>query len=475
MSHRSLPGAALVLVAALTASACGGESAELSAAQREMSTRTDVPFASCDEVACTGEIDGASYDIRMPDEWNGTLLLYSHGYRQAEPSPPDFEPVDTEPAPAPGEEVGAALLAQGYALAGSAFATNGWDVLDGVAAGEALHDFFVEKVGEPDRVYVWGDSLGGLITQTLAEKHPKWVSGAAPLCGVLGGGNLNLDLALDVAYAVKTLIYPELKLTGYASHDEAVANWEGAFEAITAAGGDLATGVPAILMVASVVDAPTKTRTYDGSTVESQVRARAESILTALGYGTFGRYEIEQRVGGNASGNDGVDYSSRIDEAEQALIETVAAGSTRDMLSALQNGKRVAADPTARTQFAVMGNPTGRLQDPTVTLHTTADPLVLVQNEAVFADRVASAANRSADLLQLYTTPPASYSPETGAPFGAGHCNFTTEQRVGVIALLDSWVREGTLPGSGSVARFFGGDESVTAAFTPPSWPAELP
>ena len=55
-------------------------------------------------------------------------------------------------------------------------------------------------------------------------------------------------------------------------------------------------------MAAAMVDAPAQTKTYDGSTIESQVRARAESILTALGYGTFGRYEIEQRVGGQRVG-----------------------------------------------------------------------------------------------------------------------------------------------------------------------------
>ena len=59
----------------------------------------------------------------------------------------------------------------------------------------------------------------------------------------LGGTNLNLDLALDVAYAVKTLIDPELKLTGFASNDEANANWEGAYKAITAAGRDVTNGV----------------------------------------------------------------------------------------------------------------------------------------------------------------------------------------------------------------------------------------
>ena len=190
---------------------------------------------------------GAAYEIQLPKKWNGTLLIYNHGYRPAEPAPPDFAPSTPSAVPAGGAEVANDLLAEGYALAGSAFKTNGWDVLDGIAADEALHTYFVDKIGKPDRVYVWGDSLGGLITETLAEKHPEWVSGVAPMCGVLGGTNLNLDLALDVAYAVKTLIYPDLKLTGFASDDEANANWQGAYKAITAAGADITNGVPKIL------------------------------------------------------------------------------------------------------------------------------------------------------------------------------------------------------------------------------------
>jgi hypothetical protein len=62
--------------------------------------------------------------------------------------------------------------------------------------------------------------------------------------------------ALDVAYAVKTLLYPSLKLTGFASHEEAVRNWQGAYAAIVKAGGDVKNGVPRILMVAALVDAP---------------------------------------------------------------------------------------------------------------------------------------------------------------------------------------------------------------------------
>ena len=62
---------------------------------------------------------------------------------------------------------------------------------EGVAAAEDLHSWFVKNVAEPRRVYVWGESLGGLITEMLAEKHRDWVSGAAPMCGVLAGANAN--------------------------------------------------------------------------------------------------------------------------------------------------------------------------------------------------------------------------------------------------------------------------------------------
>ena len=131
---------------------------------------------------------------------------------------------------------------------------------------------FVEKVGKPDRTYVWGDSLGGLITQMLAEKHPDWVAGAAPLCGVLGGTNLNLDLALDVAYAVKTLIDPEPKLTGYAILRRGGRELRGRREGGRRRPAGHANGVPGkILLVAALVDAPTQTETYDGSTSQSQV------------------------------------------------------------------------------------------------------------------------------------------------------------------------------------------------------------
>jgi hypothetical protein len=70
--------------------------------------------------------DGATYLIEVPQKWNGTLLLWSHGY-QGPGGPPvaedSVDPVTRE-----------YLLTQRYALAGSSCATTGW------AIHEALPD-----------------------------------------------------------------------------------------------------------------------------------------------------------------------------------------------------------------------------------------------------------------------------------------------------------------------------------------------
>lgn len=103
-----------------------------------------------------------------------------------------------------------------------------------------------------------------------------------------------------------------------------------------------------------------------------------------------------------------------------------------------------------------------------------ADPLVLVQNESVFAARSAANDERSSDLVQLYSVPPASYSPEVGAPYGAGHCNVSTDERLGMIALLDGWARDGVYPVAAAVKRAFGDENGYEPNYKPAAWPTEL-
>ncbi len=451
--RRTLAPTILVSVSALLLAACSSSSGSTSSVRDQSN---DVPFKGCDQVKCSDTLNGAPYEIVLPTKWNGTLLIYSHGYRNAQPAPPDLQPVSTKPEPAPGwssgaKDVGQALLDQGYALAGSAYKSNGWAVSDGVAAGNDLYEFFKANVATPNRVYVWGDSLGGLITQTIAEKYP-WVNGAAPFCGAVAGLVPNMDLALDLAYGIKTLgIYPDMKLTGYSSYEEAVSTWTEAAKRVVAAAQDTAGGgTSKVLYLAAIVDAANQTFKFDGSTVTSKVSGYVESVLTALGFGTFGRYDVEQRYGGNVSGNQAADYSARISADEASLIDAVTAGAVATYNAAMAAGARVTPDAAATAKgLAEGGNPQGTVQVPTITIHTAADPLVIVQNESFLRTRyqkAQAAGQTKADLVQLYTVAPATYPESTGAPFGAGHCNFTKETRVNVVGLLNNWVRNGVTP-----------------------------
>src|SRR5262245_24060747 len=77
----------------------------------------------------SGEINGAPYRIVVPASWNGTLLVFQRGYTfKADPG----EIENRNPTITPNAAVRDALLAQGYALSGSARKVNGWDVEDGL-------------------------------------------------------------------------------------------------------------------------------------------------------------------------------------------------------------------------------------------------------------------------------------------------------------------------------------------------------
>ena len=98
-----------------------------------------------------------------------------------------------------------------------------------------------------------------------------------------------------------------------------------------------------------------------------------------------------------------------------------------------------------------------------------ASPLVLVANESILAARV-RAKGDSGKFVQLYVAPPETSSETTGAPYGAGHCNFTDQQREALLSTLDSWVRGSVYPVPVGVAGEFG--VGLDPAFIPSAWPS---
>jgi len=149
----------------------------------------------------TGSLpDGAAYLIQVPDNWNGTLVLYSHGI---------VIPGSPNPARDVGDPLtGQYLLGHGYALAGSSYATTGWAVQDGLADQIATLDVFGRLVGHPGRTIAWGHSLGGMITAGLLQRYPDRFAGALPMCGPVGGSVGTWNQALDAEVVFQQLLAP---------------------------------------------------------------------------------------------------------------------------------------------------------------------------------------------------------------------------------------------------------------------------
>ncbi|TMD94924.1 MAG: hypothetical protein E6I79_01925, partial [Chloroflexi bacterium] len=145
-----------------------------------------------------GNLDGANYIISVPSNWNGTLVLYSHGY--VFPGKPLVARDAGDPL------TRAALLQQGYALAGSSYSQNGWALQQAFNDQIALLDFFDATCGQPTRTIAWGHSLGGIITAGLVQLNPGRFAGAMPMCGVLAGGVGTWNQALDSAFAFNVLL-----------------------------------------------------------------------------------------------------------------------------------------------------------------------------------------------------------------------------------------------------------------------------
>lgn len=83
--------------------------------------------------SCVGVTsDTAPYSMMVPANFNGTVYLYSHGYRPNVPVPAGIPgyggyTVTNTPQPGPNATVIGALLAKGYGVVGSGFARQGWN------------------------------------------------------------------------------------------------------------------------------------------------------------------------------------------------------------------------------------------------------------------------------------------------------------------------------------------------------------
>lgn len=382
-------------------------------------------FVFCGSAAAqkhiTGTLpDGATYVIDVPPNWNGSLLLYSHGY---------VAPGSANPAVDAGDPLtGGFLYAQGYALAGSSYASTGWAVQQAIPDQIATLDVFQSAVGTPTATIAWGHSLGGMITAGLVQQYPQRFNAALPMCGVVAGGVGLWNEELDGAFVFNTL------LAGGTLQVVHIANPAQNFtsaEEILAASLARAQGQARIALVAALGDVP---GWYDPTSPEPAPTDYATQLTNQILWLTnvdfpfmFGyRAELEARAGGNPSFNTRVNYATQLkhsrDYAEVQALYAAAGLSLDADLATLKKASRISADPGALTYLTDNIIYDGQLTVPVLTLHTTGDGLVPVEDERAYR-KVVNEAKDGALLKETFV-------------HRAGHCEFSPAEMITAFQTL---------------------------------------
>ena len=397
------------------------------------------PFAPLD---LAGELHGAPYRIRVPENWNGTLLVFAHGYRDKADHPGEVDNRNADVAPSAALE--APLLAQGFALAGTAFKDNGWAIGDSMQDTKNLAVYFRDNIAKPDHTILWAASVGTVGAFKNMEQFNGIFDGALCLCAVGAGATRIWDTGLPVylAYDVVFGVPPAWGTVGEVRND---INFD--TEVVAKLGPELANpaNFPGFEFIRLVAGNPGR-----GITPPPPPAFYPGWVLTDMFFLTEARAELQRRAGGPYVQN--LDHNYSLTAAEKAYLAGLGLPTAVvDGWLAQMNARRnIAADPSARNYVRNNTDYNGKIRNPVLTLHTAIDPLVIVSNEAAYAELIASA-NKEDLLFQTYTN-------------ANGHCNFTGPQILTAVGAIDLWVRTGVRPTNAQFPAALG----FNSAFVPP-------
>jgi pimeloyl-ACP methyl ester carboxylesterase len=364
----------------------------VSMAPAQANTRAD----GCD--ADGAQVSGAKYRICVPNQWNGTLIVYAHGY--VNPSEPIQIPENQ--ISSGNASIISATLNAGYAFATTSYSVNGLAVREGMADILDLVNIFTRTKSIPTNIILFGVSEGGLITTLLIEQHPEVFSGGLAACGPVG------DFAVQTNYfgdfrVVFDYFYPNVMPGSAITIPQTlIDNWQ-TFASTTIV--DTIKNDPLatihISQLLNATDAP-----YDAT---NPISSATQTIAGLLSYNVYATNDAKAKLGGNPFDNIARKYSGTFNDSD--LNKKVA---------------RYSADVPALSAINSNYQTSGNLRVPLVTLHTTLDEIVPFKHEALYATKVANQ-NKQALLKQFSV---ARY----------GHCAFQPDEVMTALTTLNQMV-----------------------------------
>ena len=527
-------GLVALTTAALVATFAVAVPSAARAAEPTCSVAPAALYGVANVTTCTGvDEKGSKYEIRMPKNFNGTLFLFSHGIRKGANLPPipvvapTGYVVDNSPSVAPSEEVATSLLKQGFALAGAGVQVQGWNLAEQTFATLLLNSAARDKFPKIDKVVGWGNSLGALSTQAVAEQYPGTFDAVGNMC-LAESGLAEITMALDLLWGFKSFFDPTIKATGYSAGDDGYKEMLGDIQKVLGVLTALQTAITvnptsptwpttsavpaalqaipvrsAVLLLGLISGISTQSMTYDSASgpagasettfglVISPALAVLENSVDAVGLAILANYDMEKRAGGIVYDNSKTNYAARLgDDGDTYAAALSGKTFTGALLSILQASPRVTADPAAVARFKTLYDIQGKVTVPTINLTATADHITppgatqyfinmyeadVSKGKAGVADAskaglVTTIWNKPSDTYSTFDNDGKPVKP-TLAPNGTTHCNFTTSQTLLVAKMLAVSAKSGKSPSASTVAAAIKKDANL---FVDPSYQAPL-
>lgn len=355
--------------------------------------------------------DGSLYEIYQPDNWNGRLMLFAHGYFDPYANGGGAYDYDNPILPNHYQDAGLAtvynlvvcsLVEEGFALAWSSYAVNGYAIESGYESTQALRNLAAQLL-EPDRVYVMGFSLGGQVTVTLAEKYPESYDGALAACGPVAGSSRQLEYIGD-ARTVFDYGFPGV-LPGATALDvpKPPPDWS------TAPPSEVVQAIHNAIN-ADLDKARELADLFQLRLPYSSDEELVTSWTQALYFAVRGVNNAMYLAGGNPYDNRDTYYFGLGWRQDRRLNRGVI---------------RYRADDVATAYYQENYDTTGELETPLLTLHTNRDPQIPFSHEALYGLKVLQQWSYH-NLAQQYVD-------------RYGHCNFKPQEVINALNSLIVW------------------------------------
>ncbi|HEV8688851.1 MAG TPA: hypothetical protein VGQ91_01035 [Ideonella sp.] len=379
----------------------------------------DCPTGLPPGTRCLGGRDsaGAYYRVAIPSDWHGDLVLHAHG------GPALGEPRESRVI----EDLQrwSVMLRAGYAWAGSSYHQGGVAVRSAAEDTERLRRLFVAHVGTPRHTLLHGQSWGASIAARAAELYGHAAPGQrAPYdalllsAGVLGGGTRSYDFRLDLRVVYQALCHNHPR-----ADEPAYPLWQGLPMDATLTRSELAVRANECLGLRLPPAQRSTEQQRKLQTLLEVIRIPESTVLSHLSWGTWEFQDIAQhRAGGGAPfGNIGARYTGSPDD---------------DQLNA--QVERYRADAAAVARFGADTDPTGRIDQPMLSVHGIDDGTAFVELDAEFARTVASA-GRTDRLVQTFTR-------------DRDHAYLSDAAYATLLQALMRWIEQGEKPTPESIA-----------------------